>query len=71
MPKTVTADVSLPFCKKRIERGRGVEGGSSATQKAVKTGVYETAPGEDQARSPKSVELIATRHARYREEDAD
>ncbi len=41
-----TADVSLPFCKKRIEKGKGAGGGSSATQKAVKTGVYETvSPG--------------------------
>ncbi len=45
-PKTATADVSLPFCKKRIEKGKGVGGGSSATQEAVKTGVYETAPGK-------------------------
>ncbi len=43
-PKTATADVSLPFCKKRIEKGKGVGGGSSATHEAVKTGVYETAP---------------------------
>ncbi len=43
--KTATADVSLPFCKKRIE-GKGVGGGSSATHEAVKTGVYETAPGK-------------------------
>ncbi len=43
--KTATADVSFPFCKKRIEKGKGVGGGLSATQKAVKTGVYETAPG--------------------------
>jgi hypothetical protein len=69
--KTATAGFSLPFCKKRIEEGKGVEGGSSATQKAVKTGVYETAPGEDQARSPKRVELTATPHARNREEAAD
>ncbi len=45
MPKTATVDVSLPLCKNRIEGGKGVEGGSSTTQKAVKTGVYETAPG--------------------------
>jgi hypothetical protein len=44
--KTSTADVSLPFCKKRIEKGKGVGGGSSATHEAVKTGVYETAPGK-------------------------
>jgi hypothetical protein len=69
--KTATADVSLPFCKKRIEEGKGVEGGSSATQKAVKTGVNETAPGDDQARSPRRVELTTTPHARYREKAAD
>jgi hypothetical protein len=46
VPKTARVDVSLPFCKTRIERGKGVEGGSSTTQKAVKTGVYETAPGK-------------------------
>jgi hypothetical protein len=34
--KTATADVSLPFCKKRIEKGKGVGGGPFATQKAVK-----------------------------------
>jgi hypothetical protein len=45
VPKTARVDVSLPFCKTRIERDKGVEGGSSTTQKAVKTGVYETAPG--------------------------
>jgi hypothetical protein len=45
VPKTAEVDFSLPFCKMRIESGKGVEGGSSTTQKAVKTGVYETAPG--------------------------
>ncbi len=45
MPKTAVVDVSLPLCKTRIEGGKGVEGGSSTTQVAVKTGVYETAPG--------------------------
>ncbi len=45
-PKTATADVSLPFCKKRIEKGKGVGGGSSATHETAKTGVYETAPGK-------------------------
>jgi hypothetical protein len=45
VPKTARVDVSLPLCKTRIEGGKGVEGGSSTTQVAVKTGVYETAPG--------------------------
>ena len=38
--------VGTPFCKKRIEKGKGVGGGSSATHEAAKTGVYETAPGK-------------------------
>jgi hypothetical protein len=45
-PKTATADISLPFCKKRIEKGKGVGGGSSATHEAVKTEVYVTTPGK-------------------------
>ncbi len=71
MPKTATVDVSLPFCKTRIERGRGVEGGSSTTQKAVKTGVYEASPRGGPGQVSERVELIATPRARYREEAAD
>ncbi len=50
MPKTAGVDVSLPLCKTGIEGGKGVEGGASTTQVALKTGVYETYAGEDQAR---------------------
>jgi hypothetical protein len=45
-PNTATADVSLPFCEKRIEEGKGAGGGSSATHETAKTGVSETAPGK-------------------------
>jgi hypothetical protein len=68
--KTARVDVSLPFCKTRIERGKGVEGGSSITQVAVKTGIYETARGGP-GQVSKRVELTATPRARYREEAAD
>jgi hypothetical protein len=53
VPTTLRVDVSLPICKTRIEGGKGVEGGASTTQVAVKRGVYETYPWEDQARFPK------------------
>jgi hypothetical protein len=41
VPKTSIVDISLPLCKKRIERGKGVKGGVFAGR------IYETFPGED------------------------